>query len=308
MNLKEIRKKYSFLHVENDEKVLFCTCGKKVIEENNIAKNDEIKIDLKKGYQTDILQRFEKAENIICPKCKTNYNLTESYNKIKKTNVYFYGFYEFKEENERITLYKKVIKASSTLKSRYPKIKEANSYISIDKTSKNIYYKDYKSSKEKEFSLDSVVEIVNLFFNVKNSEYEGLDLIENLIDIHRFINNLASLVVDSKNIDIIDGLMSQMIGKPGINIMSNIITIFLGIICYSNLSTIALTKGSVFLYDMMKNCKLPNVSALSDNNVTSPIKIFNFLVSLENEQIQNNLESEKGENKKFIKRKVNKYK
>jgi hypothetical protein len=94
--------------------------------------------------------------------------------------------------------------------------------------------------------------------------------------------------------------MSQMIGKPGIDILMKVNTIFFGIIIYSNLSTIALTKGTVFLYDMLSNCKLPNISTLTENNVTSPLKIFNFLVELENKSIQEEIDLEKGENLKFV--------
>jgi hypothetical protein len=91
-----------------------------------------------------------------------------------------------------------------------------------------------------------------------------------------------------------------MIGKPGMDVLMKITTIFLGIICYSNLSTIALTKGTVFLYDMLSSCKLPNVDILSDNGVTSPIKIFNFLVTLENEEAQKEIESEKKSNEGYV--------
>jgi len=115
-----------------------------------------------------------------------------------------------------------------------------------------------------------------------------------------FLSEVARIVVDSKNINIIDGLMSQMIGKAGLDILMKINSIFFGIICYSNLSTIALTKGSVFLYDMMSNCNLPNPSVLSDNGVTSPLKIFNFLVTIENKKTQEELDLEKNTKSDFV--------
>jgi hypothetical protein len=303
VEIKNFKKNYIFLfEKEKDEKTFFCTCGKKVNKNNNKADDSEVKIDINSNPYADIdlFDRLEKTHNIICPKCKTNYALFETAKKIKTANFYFYSFFELKEEGNRITLYNNLIKSSCTDKSKYVNIKKDFSYISIDKQSKKLFFKKYNKHKEQEFSLDSVVSIIENFFNKDSIIDNEIEIIENLFDIHRFINQLASLVVDSKNMDIVEGLMSQMIGKPGMDVMSKIITIFLGIICYSNLSTIALTKGTVFLYDMMKSCHLPNVSVLSDNNVTSPIKIFNFLVSLENEQIQKDLDSEKGIGQDFV--------
>ncbi len=303
VEIKNFKKNYIFLfEKEKDEKTFFCTCGKKVNKNNNKADDFEVKIDIDSNpyANIDLFDRLEKTHNIICPKCKTNYALFENSKKIKTANFYFYSIFELKEEGNRVTLYNNLIKSSCTDKSKYVSIKKDFSYISIDKESKKLFFKKYNKNKEQEFSLDSAVSVVENFFNKDSIENNEIEIIENLFDVHRFINQLASLVVDSKNMDIVEGLMSQMIGKPGMDVMSKIITIFLGIICYSNLSTIALTKGTVFLYDMMKSCNLPNVVVLSDNNVTSPIKIFNFLVSLENEKIQKDLDSEKGLGQDFV--------
>ncbi len=300
--LKKFKKKFIFLFNKENEKTFFCTCGKKVNNSNNKADNSEVNIDIDLNPYEDLnlYDRLEKTHNVICPKCKTNYALFENSKKIKNANVYFFSFFELKEEENRITLYNNLIKSSCTDKSRYVNIKKDFSYISIDKESKKLFFKKYNKNKEQEFSLDSVVYIIESFFDKNAIEDNEIEVTENLFDIHRFINQLASLVIDSKNMDIVEGLMSQMIGKPGLDVMSKIITIFLGIICYSNLSTIALTKGTVFLYDMMKSCNLPNVAILSDNNVTSPIKIFNFLVTLENQKIQQDLDLEKGVGQDFI--------
>lgn len=300
--IKNLKKNYIFLFEKDEEKTFFCTCGKKINKNNNKADDSEVKIDIDSNpcADIDLFSRLEKTQNVICPKCKTNYALLENSKKIKTANFYFYSIFELKEEGSRVTLYNNLIKSYCTDKSRYVNLKKDFSYISIDKENKKLFFKKYNKNKEQEFSLDSAVSVVENFFNKDSIKNNEIETIENLFDIHRFINQLASLVVDSKNMDIVEGLMSQMIGKPGMDVMSKIITIFLGIICYSNLSTIALTKGTVFLYDMMKSCNLPNVVVLSDNNVTSPIKIFNFLVSLENEKIQKDLDSEKGIGQDFV--------
>ena len=295
INLKDIKRSFCFHHLEDDKEIYFCSCGKKITKENNKAKEDEVVIDIDENSYDDIMDRFDGAVNVVCPKCKKNYSKSKNLQTIKESNSFFYGYFKLEIKENRIFLYKKKIKSSCTIKSRYIRFKETESYISVDKVEKKIFFKDYGTNKEKEFNLDDVLIIVNNFY--KN---EDLSVIDNLVEVHHFLNNLASIVVDSKNMDLVDGLMSQMIGKPGLDILMKINTIFFGIICYSNLSTIALTKGTVFLYDMMSYCKLPNVSVLSDNGVTSPLDIFNFLVSLEKEEAQKDIDLENSNNKEFL--------
>ena len=295
IDLKEIKKHFCFHHLEGESEIYFCSCGKKITKENNKAKEDEITIELDEDLDEDIMDKFDSTINVICPKCKVNYSKSKNLKKIKESNSYFYGYFKCYNNDDELILYKKKIKSSCTLKSRYVNFKELESYISINKKEKTIFYKSYEKSKKIEFNLDELLFILEKFYNS-----EELSVLDNLVEIHYFLNNLAGLVVDSKNMDIVENLMSQMLGKPGVDIMMKINTIFFGIICYSNLSTIALTKGTVFLYDMMYSCKLPNVSVLSDENVTSPINIFNFLVSLENEVIQKEIDSETLEDEKFV--------
>lgn len=302
IDTKFLKENYFFHHhnAETETEFYFCTCGKKITKKNNKAKDDEVRIEIESNpYQDiDIMDRFEGAVNVICPKCKEDYSKRKNIQRIKETNSYFYGYFDFKIEGDRITLYKNKIKSSCTDNSRYVKFKDVISYISVDSKTKKLYHKDYSSKKEKEFNLDELVKVMKDFY--LGSDNVELSVIDRIINVHLFLSELARLVVDSENMDIIEGLMSQMIGKPGIDVLMKLNTIFFGIICYSNLSTIALTKGTVFLYDMMHNCKLPNPNILSDEGVTSPLKIFNFLVTLENEETQKEIESEKNESSGFV--------
>lgn len=302
IDTKFLKENYFFHHhnAETDVEFYFCTCGKKINKKNNEAKEDEIRLEVEKNpyKDVDIMERFEGAVNVICPKCKADYSKRKNIEKIKETNSYFYGYFDFKIEDKRITLYKNKIKSSSTDKSKYVRFKELSSYVSVDSETKKLYFKDYHSKKEREFNLDELIKVLKEFYlGTDNIE---LSVIDKIINVHLFLSELARLVVDSENMDIIEGLMSQMIGKPGIDVLMKLNTIFFGIICYSNLSTIALTKGTVFLYDMMYNCKLPNPNILSDEGVTSPLKIFNFLVTLENEETQKEIDSEKNEDSGFV--------
>ena len=305
INLKEIKKNFCFHHVKinengDSEDIYFCKCGKKITQDTNIAKKDEITLENNvngKHYydNLDILSRFDEGFSVVCPKCKIDYFKAQNSQIVKPSNTDFYAYFDFKIEENRVYLYKNKIKSNCTDKSKYVNLKETVSYLCVDKETKKLFFKNYDNKKETEFSLDNLLRVVHYFY-----ENHNLSVIDNLIDVHRFLSELASIVVDSKNMDIVEGLMSQMIGKPGVDILMKVNTIFFGIIIYSNLSTIALTKGTVFLYDMLSNCKLPNISILNENNVTSPLKIFNFLVALENESIQEEIDLEKGENSKFI--------
>lgn len=305
INLKEIKKNFCFHHVKinengDSEDIYFCKCGKKITNDTNIAKKDEITLENNvngKNYydNLDVLSRFDEGISVVCPKCKTNYFKAQNSQIVKPSNTDFYAYFDFKIEGNRVYLYQNKLKSNCTDKSKYVNLKETVSYLCVDKETKKLFFKNYDNKKETEFSLDNLLRVVQYFY-----ENHNLSVIDNLIDVHRFLSELASIVVDSKNMDIVEGLMSQMIGKPGMDILMKVNTIFFGIIIYSNLSTIALTKGTVFLYDMLSNCKLPNISTLTENNVTSPLKIFNFLVTLENESIQEEIDLEKGENSKFV--------
>jgi hypothetical protein len=297
MKYKNLKNKFCFHHKEDNKELYFCSCGKKIDNNNNEANPEEIVMSVNsKEYDVDIMSRFDDVVNVVCPKCKKDYSKQKNLQFIVESNKNFFSEFLF-ENNEELSLLRRVkVKSSCTSKSRYVRFKDSESYISVNKKTKKLFYKSYSSKKEIEFSLDSIIHVLKEFYFDK----EELNIVGNLISVHRFISEVASIVVDSNNMDIVEGLMNQMIGRPGVDVLYKINSIFFGIICYSNLSTIALTKGTVFLFDMMSNCNMPNVSTLSDSGVTSPLKIFNFLVSLENEKAQKEIESEKEEDSEFV--------
>lgn len=296
MDYKKLKNTFCFHHNEDEKEVYFCSCGKKIDNKNNEANPEEVVMSIgSKEYDADIMSRFDEVVNVICPKCKKDYSKQKNLQFVIPSNKYFFSQFDFIKEEDVVMLKKTKVKSSCTIKSRYVRFKDITSYISVNKKTKQLFYKSYNSKKEVEFSLDSIIDVLKEFY------FESeLNVVDNLISIHRFVSELASIVVDSKNMDVVEGLMNQMIGKPGIDVLFKVNSIFFGIICYSNLSTIALTKGTVFLFDMMNNCNMPNVSTLSDEGVTSPLKIFNFLVSIENEKAQKEIELEKNEDSEFV--------
>jgi hypothetical protein len=209
-------------------------------------------------------------EKVDCPSCKKSFLKEENRRKLITKGIYFVSGFKFEESESESKIYYSKIKFDYS--SNFDFIEDFK-YIRIDKKNKQLFYSDYDNI-EYEFDLDEVVSVVNKMFITETQ------IVYNAFDLHTFIHSLTNLVVDRSNIDImtemIDSIKNRN-GEIGLDIIKKVVIIFLGIIKYSNLSTIAMTKGPLFLYDMMIECKFPKPEVLLENKVTSPIKIFNFL-------------------------------
>ncbi len=312
---EEITKGFTFHYddVESDTDIFFCKCGH-IIKKDRKEIATEMKINVREGSDiTDFTNLFDENSmarfSLKCNVCDTDYSNKETSGMVQECGKKFFEAYCFQEDENDVKLLKQRFVANITIekngltstfvsliKSKEPcvNLEESISYIKFNKESKKLYFKDF-DKEEIEFNLDKVIIIVKSFFLYGESK-----ITERLFDIHLFIDRMANFVSDSKNINIIDELMSQMIGKSGLDVMTKVASIFLGIICYSNLSTIALTKGTMFLYDMMNDCKLPNPKELSDNKATSPLKIFNYLVNYKNEEISKELDADDSEKVGYV--------
>ena len=304
---EEILKGYTFHYddIKNDTDIFFCKCGH-VVKKDRKEVATEMKISVREGADiTDFTNLFDEDSmarfSLKCNNCDTDYSSKETSGLIQECFKQFFEAYCFQENDSDVKLLKQRFIANintedngatstfvNIIKSKEPCVvlEENLSYIRFDKNSKKLYFKDF-NKEEQEFNLDKVMTNVKTFFLKGESK-----ITERLFDIHLFVDRMANFVSDSKNINIIDELMSQMVGKSGLDIITKVTSIFLGIICYSNLSTIALTKGTIFLYDMMNDCQLPNPKELSDNNATSPLKIFNYLVNYKNDEISKEMDAD----------------
>lgn len=285
-------KKYAdkYLFVNNDTKhgdVYYCDCGEIFVKNDS---DESLKKELAEtgerisamnmdGEMTSEFQDIYKGvklgmeEDINCPSCSRNFQLAFNKESFVAHDVPFISGFSFREIDDSIVLFYSVIKPNLiSLKER--DYTEDIKFLKFDKTTKKLYYKDFHSD-EIEFDLDEVIKVVNKFFVFETPK------VINLIDMHLFVGRLSNFIIDAKNIDIIQGLLSDLRGNvtdSGLDIIKKITSIFFGVIKYSNLSTIAMTKSSVFLYDLMLECKIPKPQELIDNNITSPIKIFNYLI------------------------------
>ena len=277
----------------------FCKCGNKIIAHPNETsfalkvKHDGYNLQDITNFGIDSFGAAFRKANIVCSKCHRNYSEPSVYSTIQNVDVMFYEKFDITESKTSITLHR--IRAAGEYlpdsQTNNPKIIEST--LTISKASKRIKYQPFPVNNSDEnqsiiVHLENVIKVSKEFFGKGNE----VVISDGFINIHDFIGRVAKLIVDAKNMNIIEELMSMMVGKTGITILQRTMAIFLGILCYPNLATIALTKGNIFLYDLMESCPLPAPSFLRKNKATSPIKIFNTLVSIKNKQLQDQLDED----------------
>ena len=284
-----------------------CSCGHKFnIKNENEELHKEISLvndevtslinsdlslmeDLSGLYKDINMSMHEKIE---CPSCKKSFMKDENRKRLISKGHYFVSGFKFEDTADYIKLY------YSKLKLEYVKdfdFTESYKYLKIEKNTNKLFWSDYDNN-EIEFDLDEIVDVLNKFL------LTDVNVIHNAFDLHTFINSLSNLVVDRRNIDVTTELLNLIKGAHndmGISTIKKVIIVFLAIIKYSNLSTIAITKGPLFLYDMMVECKLPKPEVLVEKKITSPIKIFNFLAQNYVKDLSQDIVSENKESKEF---------
>lgn len=310
MILDEIRVLQDLSFVENNTEqgdVYLCSCGHKFNIENTSAELKkelaEVNNEVSSMLQSDgnLMEEFgdlykninmSMHEKVDCPSCKKSFLKEENRRKLITKGFYFVSGFKFEETDLDSKLYYSKIKFNYT--SDFEFIEDYRC-IRIDKKDKRLFYTDYDGI-ENEFDLDEVVSVVN---NILTTETQ---VVHNAFDLHTFIHALSNLVIDRGGIDIITEMIDSVKSRSndmGLDVIKKVVIIFLGIIKYSNLSTIAMTKGPMFLYDMMIDCKLPKPSVLIENKLTSPIKIFNFLAQNYVSEIGKDISAEDKEKQEF---------
>jgi len=310
LDIEEIKKEYSFLYEdkENDKEIYFCNCGaitesdKKFIKD--VPKHEQINCLFPEKSPTvgDILKESNKTEDgltkyedefadlfksirlsqddesgVKCVSCGKNFATLENQKKLMVDNSFFVSGYNILEnDNELFLYYGKIRPDIKKEDSKYSiDFEQKYKYLKLDKITKKTYFKDIDVD-EIEFDLDKTIKVTENIFA------EEVQNIYNLYYIQLYINQLAKHVVDVNNTNVVEELLSEVrnrINHAGLDSIKKVVSIFLGIIKYSNLSTISLTKGCKFLYDLMKECDIPDSETLMKSGLTSPIPIFNYLVN-----------------------------
>lgn len=289
INLEGIEKEYSFQKTGKESDRYFCSCGEQfvslhaeeVIELESVLSGDQEMDEMYGNVYKDIKLAMDKK--IICPHCEKNYNNPDVLRKLIPIGSEFISGYEFKETDTDLIIY--FAKSCPALLSRELEdgtleykidFDESIKYIRFEKESGRILFQDYGDILEVEFDLDEVIKYIDLFF-----QYDTEKII-NLFKLHMYLNRLANFVSDTKNGKIVTEFLEQIRNAPnavGVTYIKKMLSIFYGIIKFSNLSTIALTKNSQFLYDLMLECEIPSSIEMKNSGITSPVDIFNFLVT-----------------------------
>jgi hypothetical protein len=317
LNIEKIKEEYSFLYEdkENNKDIYFCNCGEVIIidKKNDIVgeKNDIVKIEKDNQYKTEALDDdyftslYKSIElsngdyyGVKCPKCNKNFSTINNQEKLIMNNNFFISGYNVLNTNDELTLYytkikPNIIKNDSDYNLEFS---SKDKYLKYDKITKKTYFKAIDID-EKEFYLSEIIKVTDNIFK------EEVNNIYNLYYIQIYINNLAKYVIDINNTNVIEELLGEVKNRfnhAGLDSIKKIISIFMGIIKYSNLSTIALTKGCKFLYDLMRECDIPNVDKLKENNLTSPIPIFNYLVGNYIKKINEEVNEDNKETHEFL--------
>ena len=153
--------------------------------------------------------------------------------------------------------------------------------------------------------MDCLFETVSKFYYT-DKENETIKTVDNLIDIHVFIGRLANFIKDAKNIDFISGLMEEINGTRSykmndcLPILTKVTSIILAISKHESMSTIALTKNALFLFELLKECDLPKSTYLKEKKLTKPVQIFSFLINLENKKVQDDIEKQDNSKQKIL--------
>jgi hypothetical protein len=297
IDTESLKSEYIFHHIvkEGEDEFYFCDCGNKLTKNTTEGEEPMVEIDNLRDFDiSEVYDNATKGASLVCDNCGKDYSKKEVHRNIIKTEMYFLERYFYFEDEQNLTIYKEKAIAGVNENASEIQFKVETTHIRLDKNSKILYYKPYNQN-EREFNLDNVMSVVKKFFS-----NDATEITDNLIHVHIYIEALSRHIKDSNNINIVDELLSLMIGKSGLDILPKVVSIFYGILCYSNLSTIAITKGTVFLYDMLNECNLPNPKVLSDYGATSPIKIFSFLMNNKNEEIQAEIDSYDSEKQDFV--------
>ena len=237
---------------------------------NNMSVDEEMMTEFKDIYKG---VKLGTEEEVRCPGCDRNFQSSFNKENFVVNKESFISGYSFVETKDSLMLYYSVIKTDLN-SLECVNFSEEYKYLRFEKDTKKLFIKDFKLE-EREFDLDEVINIVNSFFVFDTAK------VVNLFDMHLFVGRIANFIMDAKNINIVQELLENLrskVGDSGLEVIKKITSMFFGIIKYSNLSTIAMTKSSIFLYDLMSECKIPKPQVLIDNQITSPIKIFNFLI------------------------------
>jgi len=303
LDIKDSIGAYTFYATNTNKEQYFCKCGNHFEVDAPSDELSDVENLFNDGDDDDGIMgalnsaKISLRDNIKCPHCNVDYKIPVNQKRLREIGKYFLSGYNVNEDNGRLTLNKvKVKPLLAPEESEEPlEFEEIVRHLSYEIETGKLFFKDYKSE-EIEFDLDQTLSVVSKFFE------NDTPLVVNLFDLHNYIMKLSNYVSDSENIDTVKGLLEEArsnMNKSADDTFEKVLSILLSIIKYSNLSTIAMTKSPIFLYEMLRDCNPPKAEVLEKEGVTSPIKIFNFLAKTYINRINEEVKEEKIVEKEF---------
>lgn len=306
LDTSKFRTTYTFYKALGQFENYFCKCGHTfqtglVSEEDQelqhfISEQEKIT----DGEEDMIVAALKSArmslrEDIKCPKCNTNYQLPENHRRLKEIGSVVASGYFLEKTEEDTSLHLCFVTPRLNKKLDGYDFFETKKTLRVTKKGR-LFFTDINSD-EVEFDLDKVFAITNEFF--KNN----CKVIINLFDLHNFLIEVSKYVADIDDMDSIPKLLGNVnpsLKDAGTEQIKKVLVIYFSIIKYSNLSTIALTKDATFLYDLLKECKVPSSVELKEAGVTSPLEIFNFLAQKYFQKINDEISEDRKQNSEFV--------
>jgi len=275
------KKTFTFYHNKDKKETYFCKCGGTFVvdslEGSEFSTEDE---ELSKVFG---IASVSLRESLKCPHCDTNYKILKNQDRLVSMDTYFMSGYKYENNNDICSLSFGRIKAvnDNGVLSFYELTKE----IFLTKEDNKIFFKDEDDSLT-EMDLNNIVSIVEMFFS------EDAKITSNMHELHMFCLGISSIVPDSVGVeDFFDETKTSLLFN--IEIFKKMFIVFFSTIKYGNLSTITLTKGMDFLHELLRECNPPTSDDMKKANVTSPIKIFNYLANNYIENINQEINQDK---------------
>lgn len=301
--IQKLKDQFAFTYEKDKEDKYFCRCGESwgtTIDPDSKIENIT---DIVEEDQQEYLEEFEHMFNDVkraivqgttCPKCKINYVHPIHKRFLARKNEVFADGYLMDSDKERLSIYHYQTEFIEDEEKGY-ELKVEYKKLAFNKENENVFY---QSIGEDEFEVDlcDVIVVIQDFFATQTKYTISLH------ELHHFINSISNFIPDSDSIAIMEEVIRKVQSKKeiGFEPIKEIFSIFIALRLYSNLSTIAITKGPNFLYEIMLKCHLPTLEKIKEANVTAPIPIFNFLIQNYIDRVNDDLAGEDRSTKDFI--------
>lgn len=295
---KKVASEYSFSYEQNGLSKVICKCGEKF--EKEIDQEEPLtEEELESFSDMKELVAFSAHEMLKCPSCNTNYFNEDDRARLIPINTYFIGGFSFKESGDIGELSYWRIKA---LVNNDGNIEFSKQEKSIYINGREIKYTPFRGDNESvesiNIDLDGIVSCVDQFLNT-----DPVRTVYDIHELHLMMMWLSKVTPDAQKMNIVGEIMEPMrnrINNAGFDYISKALSVFLCIKKFPSLSTIALTKGILFLSDLITNCIIPSESEMNSIGMTSPLDIFNNLTESYLRKMKNEIQFDNNSVKEYV--------